>query len=263
MQPGEKSNLVLATDKFGQKLWVYDKDLIGMTILGGEFWDGPLLLPFYDRFSDPNKWAIEIGAFFGQGAIYLAKKNKRVLAVEPVYNNLLCKNVGENVRLGIIEDQKVIPILLAAYSHKTSMAFAPVESQGQDVTLPLDQIGNLGGVALVPRDYILNDQIIGWPLDLLLSPDIPISLIKIDAQGCDLQAIMGLKETIVRWKPPILFEWEEHLAKLHGDDWGDVLEWFRKLSVYYGVHYTLQSQAPRGYENCWVAIPEGVEYPNA
>ncbi len=260
MQPGEKSQLVLATDKFGQQLWVYDKDLIGMTILGGEFWDGPLLLPFYDAFSDRGACAIEIGAFFGQGALYLAQRNKYVMAVEPIYS----EQMRANLRLNRCDNVDVCA--WAAYSHATALQLGEIEVQGQALDA-LDTTGNLGGVALVP--YVsgesslpvypaqaCDDRISRGPLAA------PVSLIKVDAQGCDLRALMGLLETIKRWHPPILFEWEEHLAKLHGDTWSDVLEWFQLLERG-GAKYNLQSQVTRGYENCWVAIPEGVEYPNA
>jgi hypothetical protein len=96
-------------------------------------------------------------------------------------------------------------------------------------------------------------------LDTILDPSRPISLIKIDAQGCDLRALVGLRETIERWHPPILFEWEANLAALHGDDWWDVGEFFGGISG----KYKLISQEPRGYANNYVAVPEGVEYPDA
>lgn len=257
MQPGERSQLVLATDKFGQQLWVYDKDLIGMTILGGEFWDGPLLLPFYDRFAKPGTWAIEIGAFFGQGAIYLAKKGAGVLAAEPLYPDM----VDRNVRLNQV-DEKVLVVACPAYSHTVAMSLAPDDAQGQDVKVDRDQIGNLGGVALVPEPG-QGQVFCGHPLDDIVRDwTQPVCLIKVDAQGCDLRALMGLHETIKKWHPPILFEWEAHLAKLHGDTWEGVLALFANFARH-DVRYTLQSQAPRGYDNCWVAVPEGVEYPNA
>ncbi len=254
------SKLVQAIDRFGQQFMVYDQDLIGMTILGGEFWDGPLLLPFYDRFSHPEKTAIEIGAFFGQGAVYLAKKNKTVIAVEPIYAD----NILQALPLNNVSNVSVLT--LAAYSHTCVMKPAPDEDQGQAVlNKHREEIGNLGGLALIrDREYELErplpaHAIMGARLDSMLNPNAPISLIKVDAQGCDLRALMGLTETISRWRPPILFEWEENLAALHNDTWTTVIEFFMSLP---GT-YRLISQGPRGYANCWVAVPEGVEYPDA
>jgi hypothetical protein len=53
-----------------------------------------------------------------------------------------------------------------------------------------------------------------------------VSLIKIDAQGCDLRVLRGLERTITRSRPLILWEFEEAAASWHGDRWDDYQRWF-------------------------------------
>lgn len=223
-------------------------DCISATILGGTFWDGPLLLPFYDKWSDPKKVAIEVGAFAGQGALYLSKRNRHVIAVEPIHFGLTNATVAIN---GL---KNVTVLAGAAYSEGTWMKLAADEEQGQVVNgLEPGDIDNPGGVALVrasKADAESQECIQGFVLDKWVEEEEEVGLIKVDAQGCDLRVLVGLRKTIERCRPGILFEYEANLAKLHGDLWKEYVLFFD------GIGYTLKEQDEAGYARNFVAVPE-------
>lgn len=223
-----------ADGPYGRFLVYANGDCISETIAGQAFWDGGLLLPFYDRWSRPDGLAIEIGAFCGQGAVYLAQKCGRVLAVEPVNFKLMLESIEVNPNA-----HKIHQVIGAAYSRDCTMEIPQYEIEPGRL--------NPGGTAIVPCEF---GPIQGYALDRLVEPGSKVCLIKSDAQGSDLHALMGLAETIKRDRPPILFEFEDRLAKLHGHTWGDHLKFFSDLD------YTLEEQAHLGYPNNFVALPK-------
>ena len=56
-------------------------------------------------------------------------------------------------------------------------------------------------------------QIKGIMLDDVIPESENVCFIKCDAQGGDLDALIGLSNTIQRCHPSIAFEWEEHLSE--------------------------------------------------
>lgn len=227
-------------------MWLYSEDLIGGLTMGpGEnLWDGKLLIPFFDRWARPDATAIDIGASYGQNAIYLSRICKQVYAVEPI----LCEVMMMNLRMN--DALNVRPIGLAAFDRLGALDLAPDEAQGQAVLgKPLEEIGNIGGIAFQWRD---GGKYICTRLDQLLPPSAPpVCLIKSDTQGCDLRALRGCTEIIKRDRPAILFEFEEKLAQLHGDTWRDYSNFFGDL------RYALEEQVGIGYPNNFVALPKG------
>ena len=232
------------------KVAIYDRpnlDCISATIAGGTFWDGPLLLPFYEKYSDPKKLAIDIGSFNGIGALYLSKRNRHVLAVEPIHGELASATITANA-LG-----NVTLLRGAAYSSGTWLTAAPDSVQGQAIAgVKAGEIDNPGGIALVKAtlaEQQTQECIQGFALDKWVDEGEQVGLIKSDAQGSDLQALKGLRKTIERCKPAILFEFEEHLAMMHGDGW----EGHMRFLV--DIGYGWEEQDKVGYARNYVAVP--------
>lgn len=219
---------------YGKFLVYANGDCISETIAGRAFWDGGMLLPFYDKYSHPDQLAIEIGAFCGQGAVYLAQKCGRVLAVEPVNFKLMLESVEANPNA-----HKVQMLVGAAYSRRCLMEVPTFEREASR--------DNPGGTLILPCPM---GPIQGYVLDEWIEPSSKVCLIKSDAQGSDLRALKGLEETIRRDRPPILFERDDRLAGFHGDTWQDHLDFFAKLD------YQLEEQTHLGYSNNFVALPK-------
>ncbi len=200
---------VVATP-FG-KFLIPKGDLIGETLRAGTLWDGPGFLEViakeHGRLGEVGTTILDVGANLGQFSVWLARQGAwRVIAVEPVPETM--RYLKANLDLNKAPcSGAVIPLEVAAYNREARL-LAPAT---------LDH-GNLGGTALVP----VSGSSIGWSL-----PAKPldayrylygqcVSLIKIDAQGCDGAAILGLAATITHDHPTIVYEWESYLVGEHG-----------------------------------------------
>lgn len=239
----------LVKTPYGQ-ICVYEKDdCISATIKSGVFWDGPLLLPFYDKYAKKGETAIDIGSFCGISAVYLAQTCKAVIAVEPIHHHLVDATLAANG----LTNRQVVLLRGAAYDEACWFLPAPDEWQGQKVAgVAPDEIDNPGGVALHRATTLEAQQvecIQGVVLDKWIEEGEKVCLIKSDAQGCDLRALKGLSKTIARDRPAILFEFEERLAELHGDSWATYEAFFRAMD------YELEEQGACGYVNNFIGLP--------
>lgn len=217
----------VVTTPFG-KFQVDDRDLIEATIKAGTVWDGPGFLQVIAAgWTDilhvrPQTTILDVGANVGAFTIWLASLYAlRVVAVEPIrqtYVRLLA-NLDLNQSTCA---QRVITIPCAAYSRSTYL----------DLAAPIDP-HNSGEATLVPAGAPSDTLIQAEPLDkyLPLYGD-KVSLIKIDAQGCDFHVLQGLEQTIARHRPAIVFEWDPKRAAAHNVNWNDVAQFLNRLCYF-------------------------------
>ena len=76
-------------------------------------------------------------------------------------------------------------------------------------------------------------------LDDALSPTLPTHFIKIDVEGAELLVLRGARETLCRWKPYVVFEHSERIARPYG---GGSAEVFDFLADEAGLRVTLMSR---------------------
>jgi FkbM family methyltransferase len=90
--------------------------------------------------------------------------------------------------------------------HEVALSDAPGEASFVHV------VSNPGYSGLRVRRYDRPDEDLARidvkvdTLDHVLPDDVPITFIKIDVEGAELGVMRGARETIVRWKPHIVFE---------------------------------------------------------
>ena len=217
---------VIATP-FG-KFLIPRGDLIGETLRAGTLWDGPgFLQPLakeYGRLGEAGTTILDIGANLGAFSVWLARQGAwRVIAVEPVPETMRYLKANLDLNKAVCADA-VIPLEVAAYDRVKAMA------------VPALDHGNLGGTALTPGlDPAATHTATGMPLDQFqFLYGTRVSLIKVDAQGCDGAAIHGLEQIISRDHPAIVYEWEADLVGPHGYTFDDIQEWLRTRG--YSVH---------------------------
>lgn len=205
------------------KFFVDPDDCIGGTLKAGTLWDGPgFLQPIareYARFGEEGTTVIDIGANFGSFTVYCAFMGAwRVIAVEPMPETL--RYLRATLDLNQVTCATSVVLLpFAAYDTEC------------DLWTPDYSVRNIGGASVFPIDQPEHTPngtplIEGKPLDQFQSLfGERVSLIKVDAQGSDFRALVGLRQTIERDHPAIVFEWEDRLANPRGDYLHQLLAW--------------------------------------
>ena len=202
---------------------VWDADHLGQQLEAGTWWDAHLR-PFLDS-ADPSGWAIDIGANVGWFTRYLLQRHAGVIAVEAHIDTfqLLVQNVPPGERAILLHG--------VAYDRPAWFDRAPNALLGWSAD-SMAQCPNASSVAFVRCHTPAYPAVPGVVVDHTVG-DLRVSLIKVDAQGCDLRALRGLRQTIRRDRPLIVFEFEEAAASWHGDDWDDYEQFFAREG--YGV----------------------------
>ena len=190
-------------NKYGSFL-VPPNDLIPQYIKSGVFHD-EFLQPVFDKYITKASVVLDVGAHCGFYTVYFASRCAKVYAFEPqiMIFRLLSANLYLN-KLYNVEEQNI-----ALYHKNTKMSISPEHSQGmsleiKDGDIDYEAIGNSAGISLMEKS---GGTIIAKRLD---DVDIPekIDFIKIDAQGCDYNVLVGGIERIKKDKPVIIFEYE-------------------------------------------------------
>lgn len=201
----------------------YD-DIVGHALQAGQFWDQQIQAALDS--ADPSGVAIDIGANIGWFSIYLAQRHPQVIAVEahPQTFQLLRMNVRTCGMIG-----RVTCLNVAAYDRDIPLALASPAAVGWDWDGSYDLATCPHPASIVYMPTTGPGQVNGHALDPLMGVD-QVTLIKVDAQGCDLRALQGLQKTIARCRPVIVFEYEDSPSKWNGTNWEDYLDFFRQLS---------------------------------
>ena len=191
------------------KFWVH-ADIVGAALRSQQFWDQQIQ-PILDE-ADPTGWGIDVGANIGWFTVYMAKRMAGVLAFEahPTNCDLLRRNLNEH------RCSNVLAWTLAAFDHRTSMTLASTEVVGWNIPDPATLDGCMHPASIVFVEATPADEfrVRAVPGDHVVPSEMYVSMIKVDAQGCDLKVLQGLRQTIERCRPLIVFEYEGVSAHL-------------------------------------------------
>ncbi len=99
-----------------------------------------------------------------------------------------------------------------------------VGAERGEITIWRHPDGNLGGNRSVPFDRDAGSETIPcWRLDDLFGDGDRIHVVKVDIEGMDHQAILGMREIYQRWRPSILAEFNVAAMRAMGLNAADVL----------------------------------------
>jgi FkbM family methyltransferase len=150
---------------------------------------------------------LDVGANIGNHALFMARYFSRVLAFEP--NPMALSVLRCNVALAAKQNVDVFALGLG--------------DQSGTMTFIQNDEGNLGGsgfeFAGVERGTSIKCEIARG--DDVLTREVlgaPLRVIKIDIEGAELAALRGLRETIVREQPFVLFESNRALGSGGGNE---------------------------------------------
>lgn len=146
---------------------------------------------FISKISKPNSLIIDVGANIGTATLFFAKKcpNGNIYSFEP--SPLMRKVLRENIKINKLKNIKVFPYAL---SNKRAIARLKIEFHGNP------------GSAFITNTNDNGIKVNTIPLDMILSRQKRIDIIKIDVEGHELKVIMGGEKLIKFLKPIIIFE---------------------------------------------------------
>jgi FkbM family methyltransferase len=206
---------------------VQQRDHIGRIIADGHEWE-PHVREAIERAADPDGVAIDAGAYIGVHTLTMASSFRQVHAFEPqqrIYQTL-CGNLALNSCSNVTTHN------VALYDRAGSVRLAPPERQ--DTAIPLKDgepdYANIPNAAALTYDFLPEEigDVRAIALDELAFEH--VRLIKVDTQGADLRVLQGAINTIRRWQPIILFEWERDLDLQHGTNLDAFLCFFAELN---------------------------------
>ncbi len=146
---------------------------------------------------------LDIGANIGIQSLRMAQETTqtgKVIAFEPV--NSLRERLEKNLALNRTTQVEVLPYALSDFSGTSTMNINPQDSnQG---TAALSENGNTE-IQVRKGDDLLKEMNIER-----------LDFIKIDVEGFEYQVLTGLKESIKRFRPSIVFEYDDNYCKKRG-----------------------------------------------
>ncbi|MDE2106840.1 MAG: FkbM family methyltransferase [Patescibacteria group bacterium] len=190
----------------GLPFWIPSApNLVTHELREGRQWE-PYLSALYP-IACPGGWTIEVGAYCGEHTIEILKYGK-VAAFEPQAIPYSCLVVNLTLRAADgweAQRRGLYDGLRTRLSLQTHPEYGVAHPSSDYV--PLDT-----GEAADAIDKIWNQR--------------RVSLLKIDAQGCDLPILHGAEAIIRYHRPLIVCEFEPALAEQHGHTAADYRGWF-------------------------------------
>jgi FkbM family methyltransferase len=203
-RPGDSTRRL--TSKFGDN---FDCDL--SSVLEWQIWAfGSYEEHFAELFRHlvkPADRCIDVGANIGVHTIRLAKlvgAQGKVVAVEPD-EELACR-AADNVRLNHLENVRV---LHAAAAERTAESVLLYRPDAQDP--------NKARASMLPHAYLRGSAATVAAVTIDEITDEPVSLIKIDVEGCESAVVSGAARTIDSYSPAVIFEYAPELLSDKSD----------------------------------------------
>lgn len=211
-------------------------DVVANVIKKGLLFDEEII-EVAKQYIKPNTSFLDIGANYGQMSVVLSKQVERLgngkvfsFEAEPYVAEILKANITANkcnnveVVTGAVYHTSHVKLIFPEPDFKRFDAYG---SYGID---PNAQTGRT--VETITIDSLQINE--------------PISFIKIDIQGCDLFALQGATETILKHKPAIIFEYEEQFQDEFKTSFNDYIEFVKSINykfvkTYMSINYLIVS----------------------
>ncbi len=191
------SNIQRQQNKYGQKIWVDIDTHIGQAIVKKGIYDEKAVYyidAILKTLKDPV--CLDIGSHIGNHALVMSRYSQMVYCFEPQpdYIELLVKNIQENK----LENIKIFPHGLSdknetlTFYKEGSTFVSHLQAQNSSVDTLVVKIGD----------------------EVLLENHIKkIHFIKIDIEGFEARALLGLKNSIRDSQPIVIMEWNNNITR--------------------------------------------------
>ena len=219
------TSLVINHGLFGNFL-LRKTDVVGDSIRSREFWDKHLH-DLIIRYSDMDGIAVDAGAYVGFHSCFMAKYFSKVISFEP--QQVIYRMLAANLVMNNVENVEIYNAAL--YDKECHMKIAGQDKQEIVIPKNKDRIdyANLGNAAALTLEIATEGEelIKAYTIDQLELDK--VKFIKIDTQGSDINVLLGARETITKYRPVIVFEYEISLSSHHGYAKVDIDKFFREL----------------------------------
>jgi FkbM family methyltransferase len=214
-------NINLAKTDFGNFMG-YEHDVLFQSLVENKFHD-PEVGAFIKENIKPQDTCVDIGANIGTMSVFLSRHCNKLYSIEPQSNIYLalCGNLFIN------QCNNVTPMNIAAFSENKSFSIASKEKLDGwvgDIHEGYDKVKSFGSVSLEEKK---DGDIKGKRLDEIIKEK--VDFIKVDAEGGDLDALMGCQKIIENYSPHIIFEFHESCSKkCYNRSWDDYCVFFKE-----------------------------------
>ena len=200
-----KNPIEFITTQDGTQFVGYPNDHLFSLIKNGETFVDAYVKDAIDRYVTPESVCIDVGANLGYVSLYLAAKCRKVYSFEPqpVVFLQLCANLFLNQRLN------VKPYNAGCHSKPCFIDFADYQS-GWVGTGDFSDYSKIKSIGSVSMSQKADGKILAVRLDDVIMGK--VDFIKIDAQGADVDVILGAERIMREHHPVIIFEYEDDLS---------------------------------------------------
>jgi len=193
-------------------------DIVANTIINNQVFESEVI-ELAKKYIKPNTSVLDIGANFGQMSVLFSN----MVGEGKVYSfdaddwifEIFTKNIEANNK-----QSKIIPYFGAVHNIMGEVLFFPEQD--------FKEYGSYGSFG-IDFNASKGREINTLTIDSLNITD-PISFIKIDIQGGDLQAMQGAVKTIQKNKCAILFEYEYHFEDKYNMCFQDYVDFVNSIN---------------------------------
>jgi FkbM family methyltransferase len=201
----------------------FELDAVANTLVRGNYFE-PEIIETAKKYIKNGTTVLDLGANFGQMSIEFSKlvgNTGKVYSFEAqnFVFNFTKKNLDANNCNNVTLFEKAVYNKVDEFLYFPQHDFSPASAfKGAPFS----------GLALI------SDSKKGIPVKTVtidsLNIETPISFIKVDVQGADLFAMQGAKQTILKHKPVIIFEFEQPVQENFGTSFNDYVEFVRSIN---------------------------------
>jgi FkbM family methyltransferase len=195
-------------------------DIVINAMRNGLYFDKHIL-DVAERYITKGSTVLDVGANFGQMSVFFSKLTG---ASGKVYSFDADDYIYEIFKKNIVANRcsNIETVFGAVYNVNDKILLFPKQDE-----LKLKQKA-YGSYGLEPK-AIEGREVKSLTIDRLQIKG-PISFMKVDIQGSDLFALQGAKETIIKHKMPIIFEFEQELQNDFDTSFQDYVEFVEEIS---------------------------------
>jgi FkbM family methyltransferase len=247
-------HIVMETIEDGVAL-LNSRDLITKILHETGKWDPHVVEVMRQVARDRPGVAVDVGAHCGLHTIAMSRVFNKVLSFEP--NDVSYRLLQANVALNRLDNVTLYNRPL--FSREASLALGRPELQENPVPrdshngFDLAAAPNPGSFFFLPVEegHGMPFEHVSLTLDSLGLTG--LDFLKIDVQGADGEVMLGGRSTIERFKPVIVFEWEDRLSENFLVSLSDVKDLLGPMG------YTLSVLKAHNEKQCdYIAMPIGV-----